>query len=158
MRPALVAAVGAACILQPVVLPGAAASAPPDLSWLTGTWCGESRGSRFVESWTDADGALMLAVNREVRADGRVAFEFLRIELAGAPPAYVSQPGGAPPTRFTLVESGATHVVFANPAHDFPKRIGYRRDGAGLLAWIDDGTDRGRRSEWRWRACAGASR
>jgi hypothetical protein len=97
----------------------------------------------------------MLAVNREVRANGRVAFEFLRIELTGASPAYVSQPGGRPPTRFPVVESGPTRVVFANPAHDLPKRIGYRREGERLLAWIDDGTDGGRRSEWRWRRCAG---
>lgn len=134
-------------------LPLAASAAAPDLSWLTGSWCSESRDSRLLETWTDADGGLMLAVNREVRADGRVAFEFLRIELGGPTPAYVSQPGGRPPTRFPLAESSTTHVLFANAAHDFPKRIGYRRDGDGLVAWIDDGKDGGRRLEWRWRAC-----
>ena len=31
-----------------------------------------------------------------------------------------------------------TSVVFENPEHDFPQRVGYRRDGAdGLQAWIE---------------------
>lgn len=134
-------------------LPAVASAATPDLSWLVGAWCGESKGSRSFESWTDADGGLMLAVNREVRANGQVSFEFLRIELGANPPAYVSQPAGAPPTRFLLVESGATHVVFGNRTHDFPRRIGYRREGDALLAWIDDGSDTGKRVDWRWQRC-----
>jgi hypothetical protein len=44
-------------------------------------------------------------------------------------------------------------VVFENPKHDFPQKVGYQRDGADtLLAWIE-GTDKGqtRRIEFPYR-------
>jgi hypothetical protein len=56
-------------------------------------------------------------------------------------------------TRFDLIESGAQSVRFANPAHDFPKRIAYRRDGDVLSALIDDGSDSGQQMSWRWHRC-----
>jgi hypothetical protein len=33
----------------------------------------------------------------------------------------------------------ADSVTFANPQHDFAKRIGYQRAGDALTAWIDGG-------------------
>jgi hypothetical protein len=45
-----------------------------------------------------------------------------------------------PATAFDL-EPGANarEAVFANPAHDFPKRVAYRATPTGLFAWIDGG-------------------
>ena len=37
---------------------------------------------------------------------------------------------------FAIANHGDGWVVFENPAHDFPNRIEYRRDGAGLRASI----------------------
>jgi hypothetical protein len=56
---------------------------------------------------------------------------------------------GRPPTPFKLVESGERRAVFANPQHDFPKRILYwlAKDGA-LHARIEG--DAGKSMEWRW--------
>jgi hypothetical protein len=50
-------------------------------------------------------------------------------------------------------------VIFENQAHDYPQRVGYKREGDSLLAWID-GTAGGksRRVDFPYRrvACAGA--
>jgi len=49
-------------------------------------------------------------------------------------------------------------VVFENLQHDFPQRVGYKRDGDALLAWIE-GPRNGqtRRIEFPYRkvGCAG---
>jgi hypothetical protein len=66
---------------------------------------------------------------------------------------FVAQPGGAPPTTFELASSGPHEVSFANPQHDFPKRIFYKRDRETLIARIDDGTDNGQAIEFRWHRC-----
>ena len=41
-----------------------------------------------------------------------------------------------PPVGFRLVASDGTSATFENPAHDFPQRIQYRRDGDRLVATI----------------------
>jgi hypothetical protein len=54
----------------------------------------------------------------------------------------MAQPKGAPPTPFALSEPDSTHdtAVFVNMAHDFPKRVAYKKvDPNTLLAWIDAG-------------------
>ena len=41
-------------------------------------------------------------------------------------------------------EIDATSIVFENPTHDFPQRVGYRRVAADrMLAWIE-GTESGK--------------
>ena len=57
-------------------------------------------------------------------------------------------PGAAPPAgqaeaSFPLVRLGAAEADFENPAHDFPQRVIYRRDGELLRARIE-GTRAGR--------------
>jgi hypothetical protein len=54
----------------------------------------------------------------------------------------VAQPQGAPPTPFMLTEADSTSdtTMFVNMAHDFPKRVAYKKvDATTLLAWIDAG-------------------
>ncbi|MEO1309451.1 MAG: DUF6265 family protein [Pseudomonadota bacterium] len=126
----------------------AAEEAAPDLGWLSGHWRAEREGRVSEEIWTDAEGGLMLAVNRSVR-DGRArGFEFLRIQLFGEPALY-AQPGGGPATRFALVEAGAGYVVFENPDHDFPQRVLYRREGNRLTATASD-LEGGNPQVFRW--------
>jgi hypothetical protein len=75
--------------------------------------------------------------------DGRLsAFEFLRVVVRGDRLVYIAQPNGAPPTEFVAVpaDQSPTAITFANPQHDFPKRVGYRQSDANALsAWIDAG-------------------
>ena len=125
----------------------AAARAPAALAWLAGCW--ELRaGARVVEEqWMAPAGGLMLGVNRTlVRGEAR-EFEFLRIELRDTTATYLAQPGGRAPTAFVATALSDTAVTFANPAHDFPQRISYRRAGAdSIVARVEatrDGQVRG---------------
>jgi hypothetical protein len=132
----------AALSLQPVE-PSA------DFSWLTGHWVRDSETRRVEEIWTEADGALMVGMNRTVRADGRTGFEFMRIEFTD-PPVFVAQPSGGAPVRFTWVESGETSTLFANPDHDFPTHIEYARSGDTLSARIWGSEGEAEAIGWSW--------
>ena len=114
--------------------------------WIAGCWSGERGGERFTERWTVADSATLLGVAHTVK-DGKLsAFEFLRIVVRGDRLVYIAQPGGAPPTEFAAppTEQSPSAITFANPKHDFPKRVGYRMPGIeALTAWIDGGAGGG---------------
>jgi len=65
---------------------------------------------------------------------------FPGVVVKGAVATYVAQPGGAPPTSFAATAHTGSAITFENPAHDFPKRVGYQRiDATHLTAWIDGG-------------------
>ena len=112
----------------------AASESAPE--FLAGDWCAVSGGQRFEERWTDAEGGRMYALARSFKGAELTGFEFLRIEPTDGAYAYVAQPGGRPPTVFTLSERGEQRVVFTNPQHDYPQRIEYWRDVSGLHARV----------------------
>jgi hypothetical protein len=135
----------------------AAPAAPADtigqrFRWMAGCWSGTKGATTFQEQWTSASPDLMLGMSFTTNQPdgGRSAtkpskpteFEFLRIESRAGAPSYVAQPQGAPPTPFTLSEADSTSdtAMFVNMAHDFPKRVAYKKvDATALLAWIDAG-------------------
>ncbi|MEO5822168.1 MAG: DUF6265 family protein [Vicinamibacteraceae bacterium] len=127
-----------------------------DLAWLAGHWAGSDGPMQMEEIWTSADGGALVGLHKDISARGgaarMVSFEFLRIEAGADGVAYVAQPGGRPPTRFGLVESGPRRAVFANPAHDFPQRIVYWIDDAGALHARVEGPKGGKTvgQEWTW--------
>lgn len=130
-------------------------AAPDDANdlpgWMAGHWC--SAGSE--ELWLAPRDGHMLGMNRQF---GRAAgFEFMRIVLVEGELVLQAQPGGAAPTVFRAVdnpEAGAKQrISFADPGHDFPRRIHYWRSSEGLHAAIDDGSD-ARRMEFAWQPCA----
>lgn len=124
-----------------------------DLAWMAGSWSGESSGIQMEEHWTAPKGNSMVGLHRDVGKGRTLLFEFLRIEQQGDQIVYLSMPNGrSPATRFSLKELSATRVVFENPAHDFPQRIIYWKDGNDLRARIE-GTRNGKTGgeEWRWR-------
>ncbi|MFT3912874.1 MAG: DUF6265 family protein [Anaeromyxobacteraceae bacterium] len=126
----------------------------PDLSFMQGSWCGGSDGATEEEVWLAPRGALLLGMHRDVRPGRPTSFEFLRIELAPGRTAYVAQPQGRPPVRFLLASHGPRFVLFANPAHDFPKRIRYERvDEDRLTASVDAGADGKKEQRFTWRRC-----
>ena len=112
--------------------------------WFAGCWSGSRDGEQFTERWLVADEATMIGTSHTVKGGRLSAFEFLRVVLKGGAAVYIAQPGGAAPTEFTATEQSPVAIVFANPAHDFPKRVGYRLvDAAHLTAWIDGGASGG---------------
>ena len=46
---------------------------------------------------------------------------------------YTARPSGQAEASFTSTQVDDSSVTFANPQHDFPQRIGYRRRGADSL-------------------------
>jgi hypothetical protein len=76
----------------------------------------------------------MLGVSRTINKSGKMsAFEYLRIVERNGGLVYIAQPGGRPPTEFTLTELSATRAVFENPRHDSPQRIVYELSAEGGL-------------------------
>jgi hypothetical protein len=72
-------------------------------------------------------GGTMLGMNRTVRGNETVAFEFIRIvEQDDGSLVFVASPSGQGTTEFTLVRLSDREVIFENPDHDFPQRIIYR--------------------------------
>jgi hypothetical protein len=130
--------------------------------WMAGCWAGTKGTTTFQEQWTAASPDLMLGMSFTNKPQKPAEFEFLRIETKAGAPTYMAQPQGAPPTPFTLSEadSGAESATFVNMAHDFPKRVAYKKvDATTLLAWIDGGPKGSLRVEFPMKraACPGAS-
>lgn len=110
--------------------------------WIAGCWSGTRGAERFTERWTAADETTLIGVAHTVKRGRLSAFEFLRIVARGERLIYVAQPNGAAPTEFASAPADQTPaaITFANPQHDFPKRVGYQRTGPdALTAWIDGG-------------------
>jgi Domain of unknown function (DUF6265) len=109
---------------------------PP--AWLAGCW-EQRQGSRHsLEMWMPPEDGLMLGASRTTVA-GRVReFEQLRLELRGDTLVYTALPSGQAEASFRSVQIGGDRFTVANPQHDFPQRIGYRRQGAdSVIAWIE---------------------
>lgn len=140
-------------IIFAIALFVAASAGAADLpSWMAGAWTAGLDGAKIEEHWTDARGKLMVGMNRTVYPNGRTSFEFIRIELRDGKPVYLAMPGGrSPATAFPMTSQSANRIVFENPAHDFPQRVIYWRDGKRLCARVEgtmDGKDAG--EEWCW--------
>jgi hypothetical protein len=122
--------------------PVASAQVPSDPlpRWIAGCWSATVRGAVVTERWIVADGVTMIGTSHTLKNQVVSEFEFLRVVVKSGVAAYIAQPGGAPPTSFQATSRAGNAITFENPAHDFPKRIGYERpDTAHLTAWIDGG-------------------
>ncbi len=79
----------------------------------------------------------MLGAGRTVQGEKLLEFEMVLIREQDGHLAYEAHPSGQPSAVF-LSRSIAEHdVVFENLKHDFPQRVGYKRDGDSLVAWIE---------------------
>jgi hypothetical protein len=124
------------------------ASTPADrLGWLAGCWEARSATRVVEEQWMRPRGGSLLGMSRTVAADSTVAHELMRVVERGGRLVFEAHPSGQAPAEFPAVEAGPERAVFADPAHDFPQRIVYRRAGAdSLVARVEgerDGTTRG---------------
>jgi hypothetical protein len=98
-----------------------------DLVWLSGCWSASDQDAGSGEQWMPPAGGTMLGMNRTVRGNETVAFEFIRIvEQDDGSLVFVASPSGQGTTEFALVRLSDREVIFENPDHDFPQRIIYR--------------------------------
>lgn len=112
-----------------------------ELTWVVGAWSATVEGATTIETWcpvpaTDTVAARWIGDNRTRQGDREVAFEWMAIEGPRAASVYLAQPSGrTPPAHFDRVVSDRPRAaVFENPAHDFPQRIEYLREGSMLRA------------------------
>src|SRR5262245_57292393 len=125
-----------------------------DLAWISGDWETASGGMQIDEHWTKVAGNSLIGMSRTVAGGKTVFFEYLRIEARGPEIYYVAHPKARTPgTDFKLVRLSGQEAVFENLAHDFPKRIIYRKNGDGALtARIEgDGTEKEKPQEFHYR-------
>ena len=115
-----------------------------DLDFMSGCWRNDDR--TYKEVWTKPEHGYLFGYALNLNGDMATFFEQTRIEL-GSPATFNAYPGGFGPSEFTETSRGRNTVTFANPAHDYPQRIRYWRDGRLLLAEISklDGSN-----AYRW--------
>ncbi len=129
------------------------------LGWLAGCWEYTSAQGSVEEQWMGPRGHTMLSVGRTIRGDKLVEFESVLIREQDRVLAYESHPSGQPSAVFLSTALDENSVVFENLRHDFPQRIGYRRDGDSLRAWIEGPRDgQSRRVEFPYRRVACGTR
>ena len=113
-----------------------------DLAWMAGSWIEETpddaNGVRWTEEyWTVPRGGVMLGASRSGRGARLGEFEFLHLRVGGdGALAYIARPQGGAPVAFLLAQHDAMSATFENPAHDYPQRIRYARDGDVMTATI----------------------
>lgn len=129
------------------------------LRWMAGCWELAARGRVTHEQWMAPAGGMMLGMSRTVVRDSVREYEHLRIETRAGVATYIAHPSGQATTAFAATHVSDSSVTFANPTHDFPQRIMYRRVGAdSLVARIEGdrgGSVRGIDFPMRRMACAG---
>jgi hypothetical protein len=141
-------------MLAAVLIAVAATTPEPavsDLGWMAGRWESAS-GDRWTEEyWSAPRGGAMIGYNRTGQDESMSEFEFIRIAPAeDGVLAYHASPGGRQAVSFRLIERDESSATFANPSHDYPQRIVYRRDGDTMVATIST-SDGGNAMSWTFR-------
>jgi len=142
---------------------GTPSRAPLSPDWLAGCWRRERGRAIVEEQWSLPRGGTMLGTSRTVRGDSTVEYEFLILRTGADGWSYEAHPSGQPTATFrTAGLPTGEEMVFANPAHDYPQQIGYRRmSHDSVLAWIDGPVGgQSRRVEFPYRrvSCTAESR
>jgi len=140
-----------------------AAQAPQEhkLAWLQGCWAVVSQDRAIEEQWMAPRGKTMLGSSRTVEGAKLVGYEYMMIREQGSKYAIEVRPSGKPAVVFTQAALTDSSVVFENPKHGYPQKIGYNRTGDNAIsAWIE-GSRNGvsRRFEFPYRqvVCAGSA-
>lgn len=145
MRP-LRAALACAAMVLPVAA-AAECNSLEALRWLLGDWTADAGQASFHESWRALGPQDFHGTGIErAKADGAVkGGEDLRLVRMGDGVFYVSKVSRNDlPVAFRLTGCADGKFVFENPAHDFPKRLEYRRNGeTGFAVRVSDGGDKG---------------
>jgi Tol biopolymer transport system component len=113
------------------------------LAWLAGCWELRSPQRVTLEMWMPPDANLMLGASRTVSGGEVREFEQLRLAWQGDSLVYTAIPSGQKETAFRGGAPSDSGFTVANPAHDFPQVIIYRRRGADSLVARIEGPGQG---------------
>jgi hypothetical protein len=120
--------------------------APAQVQWLTGCWAGAAGADTFEEHWMPLRAGTLVGTGRATRGERTTSIELMVIRMRGDTLAFHAFPVGQEPAVFPAESVSDSAVVFANPAHDFPQRISYRRVGGdSLVARVEGPGDDGPR-------------
>ena len=152
-------AVARAILIAVVTLPLAASAREhgplEPLRFMAGCWQGMGADGQVIEEHYTAPSAnLMLGMTRYTRNGAATGYEFATIAWEDSTIVLTPRPSGQEPVPFRLETMGDGAAVWANPSHDFPTRIAYRRvAGDTLVARVEgQGKDGATVSdEWRMR-------
>jgi len=130
-------------------------AAPParvdDLAWMSGRWLANEGGRWTEEIWSGPRGGTLMGFSWSGEGSTISEYEYIRIQPGEDDEiVYLAQPNGGAGVGFYLVRAGGTSATFENPAHDFPQRIRYARDGDTLTATIS-AIDGSRARSWTYR-------
>ena len=109
------------------------------LSWLEGTWVRTNAkpGRSGSEQWTRGKGSEWIGWGVNMKGADTTFVEKLKIVIKAGDIYYVSDvPENAKPIDFKITSIDEKSFVCENPAHDFPKKIAYYKDGNNLRAVI----------------------
>lgn len=119
--------------------------------WMAGTWMTEDGANWSDEVWTDARGGLMLGVARTGFGPRLDSWEVTQIrQKPDGTISFLVQPQGKPAAEFPMVLVSDEAIEFANPAHDYPQRIRYWRQGKLLMAEMSQ-IDGSKAVRWNYR-------
>jgi hypothetical protein len=108
------------------------------VAWFQGCWRSVRGETTIEEQWMAPSAGTMLGMGRTVRGNTLVEYELVLIKERDGRLVYEAHPSGQASTTFTASTALDGSIVFENPQHDFPQRVGYRRNGADALdAWIE---------------------
>lgn len=123
------------------------------LSWMLGSWVLVEGERASYEVWRVEDERTLVGAARSEQGGRVTSWEHLRIVQQGEGPdglvVYLASPMGRFPTAFARVEQQEQRVAFENPAHDFPRRITYWRQGEQLCVQLQ-GQEAGGAQELSW--------
>ena len=103
------------------------------LPWLLGCWSMTRNGRIIEERWSALPDGTLSGRGRTLRGGMVVDSEVVRISTAGNTLVYTAHPAGQSEASFVAPTATDSSVSFTNPTHDFPTRVGYRREGASRL-------------------------
>ncbi len=131
--------------------PTSAQNVVPLPDWLAGIWMMEDGSSWSEELWSGARGDMMLGVAKTGFGPKLESWEMTKIlRKPDGKISFFAQPKGAAATEFPLTVTSEQSVEFANPAHDYPQRIRYWRQGQLLMAEISK-IDGSKAMRWNYR-------
>lgn len=106
------------------------------LKWLEGTWINESEAETTAsEKWKQSSPLSYSGFGLTMNGKDTLFYESLNIRQENGYVFFIADVGGGP-VKFKLISRNDDKWVFANPEHDFPKKIIYFRMRSGKEEWL----------------------